>query len=134
MIAKQKIILYVDDDADDREFLCDAIHKANPEVEVVQAENGLEALDYLNSNKENHNRLPCLIVLDINMPLLDGKETFHCIKNDRVLQALPVIVLSSSEKPADKDLFNNLGVEYFTKPTNISYLSTIASRMVSVCC
>jgi CheY-like chemotaxis protein len=133
-MSRNKTILYVDDDEDDREFLTEAIKNVNAEVEVILAENGLEAMDYLNEAKQKQTQLPCLIVLDINMPYLDGRETFTRIQNDSALRSVPVIMFSSSQKPHDKTHFNSLGVEYFTKPTNISYLSSIASHMVGVCC
>lgn len=134
MAEKQKFILYVDDDEDDRELLRDAVQKANPDVEMALAENGLEALDFLSALKQKGERLPCLIVLDINMPFLDGKETFERLKKDAVLQAVPVIVFSSSEKPADKILFNDLGIEFFTKPSDIPHMGRIVNHMISVCC
>lgn len=134
MTANHKIILYVDDDEDDREFLKDAIKKTDPEVEVALANNGLEALDYLSARNDSKAQLPCLIVLDINMPFLNGKETFEKIKEDQRLQQVPVIVFSSSEKPADKQMFNALGVEFFTKPTSISYMNQIVHHMIDVCC
>jgi CheY-like chemotaxis protein len=132
MNNSQKRILYVDDDADDRKFLSEAIKEVNPQVEVIEAENGLEALEYLDAIKTA--QLPCLIVLDINMPLLDGKETFERIRKNSVFNAIPVVILSSSEKPGDKIFFNKQGADYFTKPTSISYLSTIASHIIDVCC
>lgn len=134
MKEKQKIILYVDDDADDRELLADAIHIADPAMEVKLAENGLKALEYLQTIKDTDDGLPCLIVLDLNMPFLDGKETFERIKKDTALQAVPVIVFSSSEKPQDKAMFNRLGIDYFTKPSSISYMGEIVNHMISVCC
>ena len=133
MKPEQKIILYVDDDADDRDLLSEAIQKVNPDIKVVLAENGLVALDYLHKAKEEHTTLPRLVVLDLNMPFLDGKETFDRIKKDPELQAVRVIVFSSSEKPMDKALFNSQGVEYFSKPANFSYMNTIASHMVQTC-
>jgi len=132
MSVERKRILYVDDDADDRDFFSGAVREVNPDVEVIEAENGLKALEYLNAVKNA--QLPCLIVLDINMPFLDGRETLRRIKMDATLISVPVIILSSSEKPNDKIFFNQQGVEYFTKPTNISYLTNIASYLVGVCC
>lgn len=134
MTTDRKIILYVDDDEDDREFLKDAIRRTNPEVEVALANNGLEALNYLSVTNASKTQLPCLIVLDINMPFLDGKETYERIKQDQRLHEVPVIVFSSSEKPADKQLFNSFGIEFFTKPTSMSYMSQIVNHMISVCC
>ena len=132
MVEKEKIILYVDDDEEDREFLSFVLAKASPQVQVQLAENGLEALDYLNMVKGSSP--PCLIVLDLNMPYLDGRETCLRIKTDEALKGVPVIIFSSSEKPDDKRSFNEMGIEYFTKPDHIEQFQKIAKHMVSVCC
>src|SRR5579875_1097447 len=102
-----KTILYIDDDIDDRELLSDALKEANPAVEIVLAEDGLKALQYLNEAK--HAQLPCLIVLDINMPYLDGKQTAKMIKDDAALRDIPIIAFTSSESPHDKALFHDYG-------------------------
>lgn len=133
MEADQKIILYVDDDADDQEFLKEAIESTNPAVKVALASNGLEALAYLSQRKESNFQLPNLIVLDINMPFLDGKQTLEKIKKEQGFRQVPVIIFSSSEKPADKQLFNSLDIEYFTKPTNLSYMNQIVTHMIRAC-
>ena len=129
----QKKILYVDDDADDREFFSEAIKDGNPSTNIVFAENGLEALDYLNSVLNTRSNLPCLIVLDLNMPLLDGKETFQRIKRNERLQNVPIVIFTSSNKPADKDLFNSHGIEFITKPTNFQFMKNIANHMLNHC-
>ncbi|HYF33486.1 MAG TPA: response regulator [Chitinophagaceae bacterium] len=129
----QKTILYVDDDGDDRELLAHAIQTVDSEVNVVLMENGLKAMDYLNSSKEKKSALPCLIVLDLNMPYLNGRQTLELIRKDEGLQEIPVIIFSSSENPNDKATFNSLGIEYFTKPTNISFIHSIATHMVGAC-
>ena len=132
MAEKEKLILYVDDDEEDREFLSEALVRVSPNVKVELAENGLQALEYLQASKSS--RLPCLIVLDLNMPFLDGMETFHRIKTDDALQEIPVMIFSSSEKPADKSGFTEMGIEYFTKPNHIEEIRDIADHMVNVCC
>ena len=131
---KQKTILYVDDDADDRIFLAEAIELVQPGVKVVEAENGLRAIEILNNIKKDSSPLPCLIVLDINMPYLDGRETYFQLRKDADLQTVPVIVFSSSERPDDKLQFNNLGVEYLVKPIDLKYMTQIATHMVGICC
>jgi CheY-like chemotaxis protein len=68
MKQKQVHILYVDDDQEDREIFRELIHLKNPEANVVLAENGLVAIDYLQQALGSNEKLPCLIVLDINMP------------------------------------------------------------------
>lgn len=133
MKTTEKVILYVEDDADDQEFLCEAVARHDPGVKVVLAENGLEALDFLSDLKTSHSQLPSLIVLDMNMPFLDGKETFERLKKDETFQSVPIIVFTSSAKPGDKSMFNNLGIEFFTKPCDLNYFNSIVSHMIDVC-
>jgi CheY-like chemotaxis protein len=134
MADKQKIIMYVDDDEDDRELLTDAIQQTNPEVEVILTTDGLEALQYLVTQKSAGARLPSLVVLDLNMPLLDGKATLEGLRADPVLRELPVIIFSSSERPADRIFFNELGIDYFIKPTSLPEIADIVNHMVNACC
>ena len=133
MKTDKKTILYVDDDADDRELLTDAIIHADPDVNVVFSENGLEALTYLGGLKNRGDGLPGLIILDLNMPYMDGKTTFEKLRSDKDMQRIPVMVFTSSEKKADKMLFNNLGVVFHTKPTTVSDLEQIVDQMIRVC-
>jgi len=132
-MIRKRTILYVDDDADDRDIFNLTLKSLNPEVDIVMAENGAEALSYLNSAVDGPGGLPCLMVLDINMPVLDGKETFNRVKKDQRLQNLPVIVFTSSQKPADRLLFNSFGVEMITKPSNFVYMNSIATKMLGFC-
>jgi len=124
-----KTILFVEDDVDDRELLLDVVKNTHPEVNVAFAENGLKALQYLS---EGH-QLPNLIVLDINMPILDGKETYKKIREELKIDSIPVMIFSSSQNPNDKALFNNLGIEFITKPDEFSHFSNVVDHMVSVC-
>jgi CheY-like chemotaxis protein len=105
---RNKTILFVEDDEDDRELISEVINKVNSSVETIFAENGLHALNYLTGVKEK-SALPCLIVLDLNMPVLDGKETYRKIKDELKLEAVPVIIFTSSHNPNDKKLFSSMG-------------------------
>jgi CheY-like chemotaxis protein len=127
-----KTILFVDDDADDRDVLADVLKNTHPQVNAVFAENGLKAIQYL-SDKTQTSQLPCLIVLDLNMPILDGKETFKKIRDELNLGSVPVIIFTSSHNPTDRQLFSALGIEFITKPDDFSHLNKIVGHMVSVC-
>lgn len=132
MKTECKSILYVDDDPDDREFLFNAIININPNIEVILADNGLAALDYL-KNIKNKKDLPGLIVLDLNMPLLDGRETLKRIKDDPMLSSLKIVVFTTGENPNEKQSFNELGIQYISKPFNIQFLHSIANQMIEIC-
>ncbi|HVG16463.1 MAG TPA: response regulator, partial [Chitinophagaceae bacterium] len=88
MSQAARTVLCVDDDADDREIVCFTISKIDSSLRVVHAEDGLEALDYLTRAKEE-DTLPCLVILDINMPRMDGKQTLAEIKKDNQLSGVP---------------------------------------------
>lgn len=124
-----KTILFVDDDADDRDVLSNVLGRLSPQVHAVFAENGLKAIEYLSQSPH----LPCLIVLDLNMPILDGKETFKKIRNELNLGSVPVIIFTSSQNPNDRSLFLSLGIEFITKPDDFSHFNSIVGHMVSVC-
>ena len=131
-MSRKKRILFVEDDEDDRELIAEAVSKAGEVVETIFAENGLHAVNYLTGLQES-SELPCLIVLDLNMPVLDGKETYEKIKNDLKLESVPVIIFTSSHSPHDKNMFSSLGVEYINKPMNFSYMREIVRHMIGVC-
>src|SRR5947209_3614608 len=101
-----KTILFVEDDADDRDILAEVLHLINPAVNAVFAENGLRAVQYLEERKDRA-QLPCLIVLDLNMPYLDGKETYKKIRNELHLDSVPVVIFTSSHSPNDRQHFNS---------------------------
>lgn len=129
----QKTILCVDDDADDRWLLTEAISLVQPEVSIVEAENGQKALDYLQIQKSSLAPLPSLIILDINMPFLDGKETLSRIKADPELQGVPVVIFTSSENPNDKKLFNSQGVPFLSKPYSIDHMTGVVGNLLDHC-
>lgn len=127
-----KKILYVEDDPDDRDMLLLAISESNHGDRLVFAKNGLEAMGYLKQSADKSD-LPCVVVLDLNMPYMDGRETFQQMKEDPFLQNLNVVILTSSRNPQDQAYFENLGVEFFCKPEDFSILKCIALRLVHVC-
>lgn len=133
MNSPDKTVLYVDDDNDDRELLSEVMQNVAPSLKMIFAMNGLEALEVLNQQKETRS-LPALIVLDLNMPYLSGRETFERIKCDPQLKAIPLVIFSSGENPSDKSLFSNEGIPCFTKPVKISAMEGIASQMAGLCC
>ncbi len=129
----RKIILYVDDDADDRDLLSDAVLGQDPQAQIDEAKNGVEAIKYLINTIQTGSTLPCVIVLDLNMPFMDGRETFEKLKADPVLNKVPVVILTTSPSPHDKAYFDKKGIELMIKPNHISYLDPIARSILQYC-
>ena len=116
MRITNKPILLVEDDQVDTMTVIRAlkdIHVTNP---LVQQENGEDALNYL---RDSNNEKPCIILLDLNMPIMNGVEFLQVLKNDDQLKGNPVVVLTTSEEQQDKVNSFNLGVAgYMAKPVD----------------
>ncbi|HEX5151683.1 MAG TPA: response regulator [Parafilimonas sp.] len=123
----RKNIMFVDDDQDDIEIFSDALRNLDPGVEITVAENGLKALDMLN------NKRPSLIVLDLNMPFLDGKQTFEKIKANPQLENVPIIIFTSSINPADRAMFDESGISFLSKPDTVAGVDCAVAVMLDHC-
>jgi CheY-like chemotaxis protein len=123
-------ILFVDDDPDDLEFYGEGIRNIDPEVSIIEARSGLKALEYLHQAKQEGD-LPSLIVLDINMPVMSGKETLLEIKKDEALATIPIVIFSTASSPKEKQTFEAFEVSYFTKPSCFSDMQMIARKLLS---
>jgi CheY-like chemotaxis protein len=120
-------ILIVDDDADDREILRDAFMAHNNRPQYVFLEDGESLLNYL---YENESALPSLILMDLNMPGMDGREALKEIKTNEKLQHIPTVIFTTSSSQRDKQITYRLGANCFiTKPDTFNKLMELASSI-----
>jgi len=116
-----KSVLLVDDDEDDRDFFLSVLETIDGSLQCETAENGSIALRNLTEGR----RLPDLIFLDLNMPVMNGKEFLKEIKKHKHLENIPVIILSTSSDQATISETARLGaVDFVTKPNKLSLLET----------
>jgi two-component system response regulator len=118
-----KVILLVEDNADDVLLTLRAIKKNNVTGEVVVARDGVEALDYLFATGEyagrDTNVMPHLILLDLKLPKIDGLEVLSRLRADERTRLLPVVILTSSKELQDMLDGYSLGANsYVRKPVN----------------
>ncbi|MFF3255997.1 response regulator [Actinacidiphila glaucinigra] len=114
--ARPYDVLLVEDDAADAMLIEDAL-TARGTRNLTQVEDGIAALEYLRDPR--HPR-PDLIVLDLNMPRMNGRELLAVIKNDEDLRAIPVVVLTTSSAPDDvSGAYRRHANAYVTKPVNL---------------
>ena len=125
-------ILFVDDDPDDLEFYGESMKTIDPSLVIHEARSGVMALQYLDEAKKNKS-LPSLIVLDVNMPLMGGKETLAAIKKDKGLVHIPVVIFSTASTPHEKEYFEDHQVQFFTKPCSLSEMQLIAEKLLDYC-
>ncbi|MFL5809765.1 MAG: response regulator [Flavisolibacter sp.] len=130
MKRKHRIVI-VDDDADDREIIRDAFEKSIDEQEYVFFENGDMLIEHL--HHLNGTGTPSLIMLDLNMPGKDGRETLKEIKTDNRLQHIPVIVFTTSSSTRDIQTVYDMGANCFiTKPDTFNKLTELAAAITKL--
>jgi CheY-like chemotaxis protein len=127
-----KTILWADDDADDLMMMKEILLKNSRNYQIVEVHNGREALDYLQKAQDKLN-LPSLIILDINMPILDGKETLSIIKKTEGFSEIPVVVFTTSSSGLDKLFCKRMNVEMITKPPHYKSLEAAVLRLLQFC-
>jgi len=128
--AKTNVIVLAEDDADDRLLLKDAVSECHWPSDLRFVQDGQELLDYLlrrgKYRPPNEAPRPGLILLDLNMPKMDGREALREIKADGELRRIPVVVLTTSQAEADVEAMYGLGANSFIpKPVSFEALVTV---------
>jgi len=122
MIAELRRILLVEDDPRDVELVLIALEEYNLANEVVVANDGEEALDYLYCRGNFQKRPmgnPAVVLLDLKLPKVNGLEVLQQIRSDEKLRMTPVVVVTSSREERDLVESYKLGVNaYVVKPVN----------------
>jgi CheY-like chemotaxis protein len=124
-------VLLVEDNPGDVRLTREAFRAANNNVHVNVAADGVEAMAFLRQ-EGSHARAPrpALIMLDLNLPRMSGRELLACIKEDQDLRAIPTVVLSSSDADVDVHMANLLQAScYITKPALSDDLDQIVSHI-----
>jgi chemotaxis family two-component system response regulator Rcp1 len=121
-------ILLVEDNPNDVEITRRALEKGHARNELTVARDGQEALDILFGCQNGHNPKPDLILLDLNLPRVDGREVLAKVKADPTLRRIPVVVLTVSTREEDIALCYDLGVNTFiSKPARFEDFIVIAT-------
>jgi two-component system response regulator len=116
-----KDILLVEDNLDDIELTRIAFAEAGLDSRLDVVRDGAEALDYLFARGAHADRdpgkLPAIVLLDLNLPKLDGREVLQAIRANEATRNLPVVVLTTSTEPFDVDVSYGMGANsYIRKP------------------
>jgi CheY-like chemotaxis protein len=126
------VMLCVDDDEDDLFFIKDIIEAQGSPFQIKEARNGFEAMNYLQEGL-NKNELPCLIIMDMNMPRMDGRQTINNIKEHQQLAKIPVVVFTTSSNIAHRKYFEGLGVRFITKPFDYKLFTKEIINLLAYC-
>ena len=127
--STKPIILYAEDDFDDFESLKEALDQLSGHQSLLHAKNGAEAVSIIQDTKVT----PSLIVLDLNMPVMDGQEVLKWLKENEQYKTIPVMVFTTSSREEDVKLCQNHGCTFFRKPTLYRDLLHVAQTMLQMC-
>ena len=123
-------ILVVDDDVEDHMIMREYLEEMKYKDSVKFVINGKEAIEYLESQKKGI--LPRLIILDLNMPIMNGTQTLLHIKHDPELKNIPVVIYSTSENETEKRKTLSLGaLEYVLKPLDFAEGLKMVTKFLS---
>lgn len=127
-----KLILIGEDDNDDKEILEEIFFSIDPSIQLHFINSGQKLLSFLeNADQE---QLPCLIILDYNMPALNGAEILKHLKPMKRLKNIPRIIWSTTNVGSFKRTCMALGAsDYFVKPSSLKDLEALIKRMLSYC-
>jgi CheY-like chemotaxis protein len=129
--VNKPLLLYAEDDLDDFESLQDAVGQLTDKYQLVHARNGTEVISLLqNELSEN---LPCLIILDLNMPVMDGKEILVWLKKQDEYKDIPIMIFTTSSREEDVKLCQTYQCTFFRKPTLYRDLLHVAQTMLDQC-
>ena len=132
MQSNNMTILAADDDLEDLELIENAILNSEPTAKLDKVTNGNEVIKYLESRLDHD--LPCLIILDYNMPELTGSQLLLMITKQSRYDGIPKVILSTSNAPFHvTECMNNGATGYFVKPDNMKDLYAIAKKMLDFC-
>lgn len=129
---KKNIVLYADDDPDDLQLVRDAFTLYSTNVEVVTVRDGTEALAYLKSLGE-YDPKPCLVILDINMPRLNGKDALIELRKTERFEDTPVVLFTTSSLPLDKNFAERYKAGFITKPIDARQMEMITDNFIEHC-
>ena len=122
-------ILLIEDDIDDVDLLKEALNDNNVHYEMEVIMEGDKVYNYLKGSE----KLPGIIVMDLNLPKTDGKEILQEIKSNSPFINIPIVVLTTSSSKEDMDYCHRMGINKFiTKPATIDGWNTTISSILDV--
>jgi two-component system, response regulator len=129
------LILLVEDSLDDEALTLRALQRNAIQQEVIVARDGVAALDYLLGTGPYAGRdtsiMPQVILLDLNLPKIDGLEVLRRLRSDERTQLLPIVILTSSNE--EKDLIKGYGLganSYIRKPVDFTHFTEAIRQLV----
>ncbi|MDP9830074.1 response regulator [Kineosporia succinea] len=129
--ARIPVVLLVEDDPGDVLMITEALERVETPPRLHVVGDGQEGLDYLQRVGPHAGApRPDLILLDLNMPRMDGRETLAAIKSDQALRAIPVVVFTTSDAESDVlASYQSFASAFITKPLDLDKLEIVVAQI-----
>jgi CheY-like chemotaxis protein len=130
------IIAVADDDLDDQELIRQGLKDCKIDVKIVSVYDGVRLVDYLlkRQNHKNNTEMPNLILLDLNMPLMDGFQVLKQIRAFNSLRNIPVYVITTSNSQREKEIALDLGASgFYSKGASSKDIRRIVQEICREC-
>lgn len=127
-----RYIIFVDDDPDDLELITGVFKQYDPNIHVLEFKDGKEALCFL-QDFSSPTFQPLLIVLDINMPRMNGKETLMALRKHAAYKNTPVVIYTTSSNKSDKEFCDKYHASWVQKPTTMEAVKQTAKILAEFC-
>ncbi|THU39649.1 response regulator [Niastella caeni] len=126
-------ILYIDDDQDDLLIFEESVSTLYPAVTLYKAQSSEAGMNILNKLESERKPFPSLIMIDMNMPKMNGRETLQHIRNNKKWQHIPVAIFTTSANKEDIEFCRNYGSACITKPMNFTDFSHALQKLFNHC-
>jgi two-component system response regulator len=125
-------VLMVEDDPDDVELTMELMESSKIKISLEVRNTAEDAIEFLEKLKikDDMSSFPDLILLDLNLPKMNGKDLLKRVREDPDLKHIPIVILTSSEQEADMDESYSLGAScYITKPVDITQFAKVVNSI-----
>jgi CheY-like chemotaxis protein len=131
-LRSKRTILLGEDDIDDQDFLMEVFTGIDDDISLMPISSGKKLIDKLEGLDDD--ALPCLIILDYNMPELNGAEILRILQKNKRYEDIPKLIWSTSGGDSYKELCKKMGAaDYLVKPSSMSEFRKVAEYMLSYC-
>ncbi len=122
-------ILYLEDNPGEAFLLREAVRKLNENIRLVTAGDGEEALAHLLSGREQ----PCVIVLDLDVPKIDGRQVLKAVKSHHQLKTVPTVVFAETVARKEIQLTEYAPDLFLSKPMDLDGYLVVAEKIIALC-
>ena len=127
----KRLVLYADDDLDDLQFVRESFAEHAADIQLHTFPGAIELLEYIANKKSD--LAPCLIILDINMPRLDGKTALKLLRNIHGYENIPVVLFTTSMSPHDAVFAHGYNASFISKTLTSWQMDAITKNFLDHC-